>query len=503
MFLSLHRSYSQAHLKPLKETITLNHSDFGTEDSKTIINKPKHYSKSENNNKVTNQQSSNIYSTVMRQHIINECRHNAKKNTEVEDDTIQKEDQHQNQNHNREGKKNYAGYECGAKIFSSSDGIKNPNDLIKKNHDEYMLTECRDNLWIVIELCDNVRIQRIELDNSELYSGGPKDFTISVTDKYSKNQKDWNLVGTFQAKEDKKIVQHFNIIEPELFGKYLLLNFLTNYAHEHYCTLTSFRAFGLTEYEYLSEQEEAQKKELEEGHEPKITHSAESQVHKKLKRIADELKKTKNTTEKLPETTTSFKHWPFLTLFTYQYIMHLNHNNDNICLDSRTLEMGDNMLLNNIVSNKGVIDSVIVLTNNISDTSTETIDIEANNSGKTEQTNSHSPNETVLIQISKRLKILEKNVTLVNRLVKCLNNTNADQSDDILHILEDEEVVKAQDTFQSYIKENEAISTSVKILHEKLSMFESMNNKQSMTIKELAFANLLLLLLVLFFGIME
>jgi len=227
--------------------------------------------------------------------------------------------------------------------------------------------------------------------------------------------------------------------------------------------------------------------------------------------MVDEIKKTKNNTNVKENlcTNTPFSpgSWPF-TAFTYKYVMYLN---DHICLDSRAFQTKADTVISDTVGTREDVKSEVV-SKNVSETTTENSGNTENknneakestsvpitpNASEAEQTNTLLPKESVLVQISKRLKTLEKNVTLVNRLLNTLNNTNTDQSDDILHILE--EVVKAQDTFQSSIKENEYISDNVKNLSEKLSIFEQVVNEKSLAIMWLTIANVLLFLLIFLF----
>jgi len=151
-----------------------------------------------------------------------------------------------------EWKKNFASVECGAKVVRSSDNVKHPHHLITRNADEYLLYSCQESSYFVIELCETIKMIRFELDNYELYSGTVGRFSVRMADKFSNNLEDWVSVGSFEAGPVKMEVQHFTDLPIKSFGKFIRVDLETFHGSEHYCTLTSFRVFGMTEYEYLA-----------------------------------------------------------------------------------------------------------------------------------------------------------------------------------------------------------------------------------------------------------
>jgi hypothetical protein len=116
-----------------------------------------------------------------------------------------------------------------------------------------MLTECDKPVWFVLELCETIKILRFETDNYELYSGGPKLLSVSVADKHSSHRRDWLHIGNFTLSGHKKMAEAFRNSSAEVFARFVWVDVLANYDEEHYCTMTSFRVFGISEYEYLLE----------------------------------------------------------------------------------------------------------------------------------------------------------------------------------------------------------------------------------------------------------
>jgi Sad1 / UNC-like C-terminal len=139
-------------------------------------------------------------------------------------------------------------------VRASAD-IKNPSHVIKKSRDEYLLTECDKQIWFVVELCETIKILRLETDNYELYSGGPKHLSISVADKYSSDRRDWLHLGNFTTTGRKREVESFHNFSAGVFARFVWVEVLAHYDEEHYCTMSSFRVYGISEYEYLLEED--------------------------------------------------------------------------------------------------------------------------------------------------------------------------------------------------------------------------------------------------------
>jgi len=64
-----------------------------------------------------------------------------------------------------------------------------------------MLTPCRaDEHWVIIELCDEIRVEAIELAVWEFFSGIVRGVTVSVGDEASSASASWTQVGEFVGK---------------------------------------------------------------------------------------------------------------------------------------------------------------------------------------------------------------------------------------------------------------------------------------------------------------
>uniref|UniRef100_A0A1A8PDI4 SUN domain-containing ossification factor n=1 Tax=Nothobranchius rachovii TaxID=451742 RepID=A0A1A8PDI4_9TELE len=156
-------------------------------------------------------------------------------------------------------KNNYASVECGAKILSANNEAKSTSAILMENMDLYMLNPCSNKIWFVIELCEPIQVKQLDIANFELFSSTPKDFLVSISDRYPTNK--WVKLGTFHAR-DERIVQSFPLDEQlyakyvKMFIKYIKVELLSHFGSEHFCPLSLFRVFGTSmveEYEEIAD----------------------------------------------------------------------------------------------------------------------------------------------------------------------------------------------------------------------------------------------------------
>ncbi|XP_061695468.1 SUN domain-containing ossification factor-like isoform X2 [Syngnathoides biaculeatus] len=157
---------------------------------------------------------------------------------------------------------NYASVECGAKILGANPEAKSTSAILKENMDLYMLNPCSNKIWFIIELCEPVQVKQLDIANFELFSSTPKDFLVSISDRYPTNK--WLKLGTFHGR-DERTVQSFPLDEQlyakyvKMFTKYIKVELLSHFGSEHFCPLSLMRVFGTSmveEYEEIAEPSE-------------------------------------------------------------------------------------------------------------------------------------------------------------------------------------------------------------------------------------------------------
>ncbi|XP_072538489.1 SUN domain-containing ossification factor isoform X3 [Salminus brasiliensis] len=153
-------------------------------------------------------------------------------------------------------KNNYASVECGAKILAANSEAKSTSAILMENMDLYMLNPCSNKIWFVIELCEPIQVKQLDIANFELFSSTPKDFLVSISDRYPTNK--WIKLGTFHAR-DERTVQSFPLDEQlyakyvKMFIKYMKIELLSHFGSEHFCPLSLIRVFGTSMVEEYDE----------------------------------------------------------------------------------------------------------------------------------------------------------------------------------------------------------------------------------------------------------
>lgn len=155
---------------------------------------------------------------------------------------------------NKQRSKNYASPDCGAKIIAANSEADSTHSVLSTSKDEYLLSPCTSRIWFVVELCEAIRAEKIELANFELFSSSPKDFTVAVSNRFP--TRDWSTVGQFTAK-DERDVQHFDL-HPHLFGKFVRVDLTSHYSSEHFCPVSLFRVYGTSEFEAFETENQPQ-----------------------------------------------------------------------------------------------------------------------------------------------------------------------------------------------------------------------------------------------------
>lgn len=150
--------------------------------------------------------------------------------------------------------KNYASPDCGAKIVAANPEAISPGSVLSPSRDEYKLNTCTSRIWFIVELCEAIQAKKIDLANFELFSSSPKEFVVTVSDRFP--SRDWSSVGQFTAKDERDI-QSFNL-HPHLFGKFLKFEMLSHYGSEHFCPISLFRVYGTSEFEVLETEDQVQ-----------------------------------------------------------------------------------------------------------------------------------------------------------------------------------------------------------------------------------------------------
>jgi hypothetical protein len=101
---------------------------------------------------------------------------------------------------------NYASMDCSARVHTAHKSAKSTSSILSSKKDRYMLSPCAEKLqFVVVELCDDIRIDTVQLANFEFFSGVFKDFTVSVAKRYPTEPGGWIVAGTYRAKNTRGV----------------------------------------------------------------------------------------------------------------------------------------------------------------------------------------------------------------------------------------------------------------------------------------------------------
>ncbi|KAL8772652.1 MAG: hypothetical protein Q9209_002313 [Squamulea sp. 1 TL-2023] len=141
---------------------------------------------------------------------------------------------------------NYASFDCAATMLKTNPECKSATSVLVENKDSYMLNECSaKNKFFIVELCNDILVDTVVLANFEFFSSIFRTFRVSVSDRYPVKLDEWRELGTFEAK-NSRVIQAFLIKEPQIWARYLRIEFLTHYGHEYYCPVSLLRVHGTT-----------------------------------------------------------------------------------------------------------------------------------------------------------------------------------------------------------------------------------------------------------------
>ncbi|KAF8835940.1 hypothetical protein BDN67DRAFT_974774 [Paxillus ammoniavirescens] len=148
---------------------------------------------------------------------------------------------------------NYANMDCSARVHMSHKSSRSSSSVLSSKKDKYMLSPCTtkhgEEQFVVVELCDDIRIDTVQLANFEFFSGVFKDFSVSVAKTYTGTDEGWTPAGTYRAKNIRG-VQSFHLpTSLHDFYRYIRIDFHSHYGHEYYCPVSLLRVYGLTHLE--------------------------------------------------------------------------------------------------------------------------------------------------------------------------------------------------------------------------------------------------------------
>ncbi|CAD6648420.1 BAH_G0049770.mRNA.1.CDS.1 [Saccharomyces cerevisiae] len=139
---------------------------------------------------------------------------------------------------------NYASLDCAATIVKSNQEAIGATSTLIESKDKYLLNPCSaPQQFIVIELCEDILVEEIEIANYEFFSSTFKRFRVSVSDRIPMVKNEWTILGEFEAGNSREL-QKFQIHNPQIWASYLKIEILSHYEDEFYCPISLIKVYG-------------------------------------------------------------------------------------------------------------------------------------------------------------------------------------------------------------------------------------------------------------------
>ncbi|KAH9990304.1 UNC-like C-terminal-domain-containing protein [Russula vinacea] len=104
--------------------------------------------------------------------------------------------------------------------------------------------------FVVVELCEDIRIDTVQLANFEFFSGVFREFTVSVAKTHAAaDAEGWTVVGTYEGKNVRGVQSFHPPTSVRDFYRYIRIDFHSHYSNEYYCPISLLRVYGLTHLE--------------------------------------------------------------------------------------------------------------------------------------------------------------------------------------------------------------------------------------------------------------
>jgi len=96
--------------------------------------------------------------------------------------------------------------DCAATILKSNPEMKTPNAILNESKDFYSNNICQaKEKFVIIELCEDILIDRIILGNFEYFSSMYKDIKISISTSYPPKDGHWKHLAFLRTTNSRDI----------------------------------------------------------------------------------------------------------------------------------------------------------------------------------------------------------------------------------------------------------------------------------------------------------
>ena len=132
---------------------------------------------------------------------------------------------------------NHASFDCAASVILTNPEAKGASNILKANKDQYMLNTCNAaSKFVVVELCNDILVDTVQMANYEYFSGVFRNVTVEVSAKYPPGKEGWQELGAFRARHSRE-TQTFTFDNPIIWARYIRVSMSSFFGNEFYCPL--------------------------------------------------------------------------------------------------------------------------------------------------------------------------------------------------------------------------------------------------------------------------
>ncbi|SJX64866.1 uncharacterized protein SRS1_15295 [Sporisorium reilianum f. sp. reilianum] len=168
---------------------------------------------------------------------------------------------------------NFASLDCAAVVHRTNPEAKFASSILSEKKDRYMLSPCPHpggklkggSQFVIVELCEEIKIDTVVLANYEFFSNMFKKFTVTAARQLTGRENDWTQLGTFRARNvrGQQVFRIPSAPRSEAFFRYVRIDFLEHFGSEYYCPVSLLRVYGITEMEEYKREFEEHDAELD------------------------------------------------------------------------------------------------------------------------------------------------------------------------------------------------------------------------------------------------
>ena len=169
---------------------------------------------------------------------------------------------------------NFASLDCAAVVHRTNPEAKFASSILSEKKDRYMLSPCPQggggklkggSQFVIVELCEEIKIDTLVLANYEFFSNMFKKFTVTAARQLTGRESDWTQLGVFRARNvrGQQVFRIASAPGSEAFFRYVRIDFLEHFGSEFYCPVSLLRVYGITEMEEYKREFETHNGELD------------------------------------------------------------------------------------------------------------------------------------------------------------------------------------------------------------------------------------------------